>query len=42
VFPRSTRVAGCVQFLDAGLNDENFIFHLEAQERLPDEATSFL
>jgi aminoglycoside phosphotransferase (APT) family kinase protein len=34
-FPASTRIAGRVRFLDAGLNHDNFVFGVEADDPLP-------
>lgn len=35
-FPASTRVVGRVRFLDAGLNHDNFVFGVEADDPVPD------
>ena len=41
-FPPSTRIAGRVRVLDAGLNHENFAFGVEADEPLPPCAEGFI
>ena len=41
-FPSSTRVDGRLQFLDAGLNHDNYIFHLAADEPLPTAPGAFI
>jgi len=38
VFPSSVRIDGRLRFLDAGLNHENFLFSVKADEALPDWA----